>query len=107
MDAAVVDAVQQVFVVAALAVANGGVTALLTQALKWRAIAVPAQKYPVPVAIVLSLITSAFVVWAMGSIVLTGIVGWVVFSFATLLVSTQSYDIVKKAIEQIKDEPEY
>lgn len=103
MDALTVSVVQQIFTVAAAALASGIVTSLLTQALKWKAIKVPAQKYPVVVAAVLSLIVSAGAVYLLGAILLTSVVSYIVFSAATLLVATQSYDVVKKAIEQ-KDE---
>lgn len=103
MDALTVAVVQQIFTVAAAALASGIVTSLLTQALKWKAIKIPAQKHPVVVAAVLSLIVSAGAVYLLGAVLLTSVVSYIVFSAATLLVATQSYDVVKKAIEQ-KDE---
>lgn len=103
MDAITVAIVQQIFTVAAAALASGVVTSLLTQALKWKAIKVPAQKYPVAVAAVLSLVVSAGAVYLLNVVPFAGIVSYLVFSAATLLVATQSYDVVKKAIEQ-KDE---
>jgi len=100
MEAVTVAIVQQIFTVAAAALASGVITTLLTQALKWKAIKIPAQKYPVVVAAVLSLIVSAGAVFLLGAIPLVSWVSYLVFSAATLLVATQSYDIVKKAIEQ-------
>ena len=96
------DIIGGVFAVAGAALASGVVTTLLTQALKWEAIKIPAQKYPVPVAVILSVITSGAAVWMTGLVELVGWVSWVVLAFATLFVSTQTYKIVKEAVDQIK-----
>lgn len=96
------DIIQGVFLVAGAAIASGWVTAAITQVLKIRAIRIPAEKYPVPVAIVLSLATSAGAVYVTGLVDLVGWVSWIIMAVATLYVATQSYDVVKNAVAQIK-----
>lgn len=96
------DIISGVFVVAGAALASGVITTLVTQALKWEAIKIPAQKYPVPVAIVLSIITSGAAVWMTGLVDLVGWISWAVMAVATLLVSTQTYKVVKDLVDQIK-----
>lgn len=96
------DIISGVFLVAGAAIASGVITTLVTQALKWEAIKVPAQKYPVPVAVVLSIVTSGAAVWMTGLVDLVGWVSWAVMAVATLLVSTQTYKIVKDLVDQIK-----
>lgn len=102
-DQLVMDVAKQVFTVAAAALASGVVTSLLTQALKWKAISIPASKYPVPVAAVISLIVAIGAVLLVPGLALTGIVGYIVFSVATLLVAVQSYDTVHGAIVKSKE----
>ena len=96
------DIISGVFVVAGAALASGVITTLITQALKWEAIKIPAQKYPVPVAVVLSIITSGAAVWMTGLVDLVGWISWLVMAVATLLVSTQTYKVVKDMVDQIK-----
>lgn len=103
MDVLTVAVITQIFTIAGAALASGVVTTLITQALKWKAIAIPAEKYPVPVAAVLSLIVSAGAVFMLGAIPLVSLTSYLVFSVATLLVATQSYDIVKKGIDGVKN----
>jgi len=97
----IADVVQQVFTVASAAVASGFITTALTQLLKWKVFAAIGKKYPVPLAVVLSLVVSAASIFLLGSVLLTSVVGYVVFAVATLFVSTQTYELVKKAIQQI------
>lgn len=92
----------QIFSIAAAALASGVVTSLITQALKWEAIAIPAERYPVPAAAILSLLVSACAVYLLHAIQLVNLASYIIFSAATLFVATQSYDIVKKAIEDGK-----
>lgn len=100
----VVAVVQQIFTVAGAALVSGVVTSLLTQALKWDAVAIPAQKYPVQAAAVLSLIVSAGAVYGLGVVPLVDVFGYIIFSAATLLVATQSYDIARKAIQNAREQ---
>lgn len=102
MDSMIVGLVQQVFVVAAAALGSGVVVMLATQALKWKAISYPAEKIPVPTAIALSIVASAFSVWVLNMVILQTFAGWLVFTVATLLVATQSYDLVWKVVDQVK-----
>lgn len=96
------DIVSAVFTIAGAALASGFVTAAITQLLKWEAIRIPAEKYPVPIAAVLSIGTSAAAVWATGLVQLVGWPSYVIMALATLFVSTQTYQIVKNAVDQIK-----
>ncbi len=102
MDATVVQIVQTVITIAAAAVANGVIVAIVTEALKWNAIKWPATKAPRLTAWVLSIVSSAFVVWGLGVVVLNSVGGWVVFTIGTFLAATQSYDGVWKLIEELK-----
>jgi hypothetical protein len=102
MSPDVVNALHQIYAVAALALASGFVTAGLTQLLKFPWIKWPAEKYPVPTAAGISVILSALAVWTMHAVVLDGILAWLILSGATLFVAAQSYDLVKKAIDQLK-----
>jgi hypothetical protein len=103
MVAAIVAVVmQQVFTLAGAAITSGVITTLLTQALKWKAIAIPATKYPVQVAAVLSLAVSACAVYGLNAIQFDNALAYVTFSLVTLLVSTQSYDLAKEAISRVK-----
>jgi hypothetical protein len=97
------DIIQAVFLVAGAAIASGFVTAAITQLLKWEAIKIPAEKYPVPVAVVLSVLTSGAAVYLTGLVDLVGWTSYVVMAVATLFVSTQTYQVVKNAVDQIKN----
>lgn len=96
------DLFQGVFVIAGAAIASGFITTAITQALKWEAIKIPAEKYPVPVAVILSIGTSAAAVYLTGLVDLIGWTSWLVMAVATLFVSTQTYKIVKDAVDQLK-----
>lgn len=83
--------------------ASGWITTAITQVLKLEWIAVPAQKYPTVVAIVVSLLVSIPAIFLTGIINLDG--SWymyALFAASTLFVSTKTYDIVHAAIVQIK-----
>lgn len=94
--------VAQIFSIAATVLASGAITTLLTQGLKWKAIAEPAKKYPVPVAVMLSLVVSAAAVYGLNAIPLVNWGSYLVFSAVTLLVATQSYDLVHDQIKKLK-----
>lgn len=96
------DIIQAVFVLAGAALASGFITAAITQLLKWEAIKIPAEKYPIPVAAVLSLGTSAAAVYMTGLVQLVGWPSYVIMVIATLFVASQSYQVVKNAVDQIK-----
>lgn len=98
----VIEFVQLIFYVATVAIGSGVVTTILTQALKWKAIKIPAQKYPTVVAAILSFIIAVPAVFLTGLVDVVGWVSYVVMGLASLLVATQTYDQVKNAIEQIK-----
>lgn len=89
------------FDLAAAALASGFIVALLTQLFKWNLFKAPAVKWPVPTAIVLTIFTSAGAVYGL-DLVLDGWVAYVTYAFVTLLVATQSYDLVKASVDQIK-----
>jgi len=91
-----------IFYVAATALASGWFTSALTQVLKWKLIAIPATKYPTIVATILSFIVAVPAVYLTGLVEIAGWASYVVIAVASLFVATQSYDTVKKAIEQIK-----
>jgi hypothetical protein len=99
----VIEIVQIVFIAAGTALANGWLASILTQALKWKAIAYPAQKYPAPTAIALSLILAVPAVYLTGLVAIGGVLSWVIIGVASILVATQSYDTVKTAIDQLKN----
>lgn len=91
-----------IFYVAGAAIASGWLTAGLTQVLKWKLIAVPAQKYPTIVAGILAFLLAIPAVYLTGLVEIAGWASYVVIAVAGLFVATQSYDTIKKAIEQIK-----
>lgn len=99
----VFEVVRIVFVVAAAAIGSGWLATALTQALKWKAIALPAQKYPTVFAAVLSFLLAVPAVYFTGLVEIVGWVSYVVIAVASLFVSVQTYDTVKAAILQLKD----
>lgn len=91
-----------IFYVAGTAVASGWIAAALTQALKWKLIAVPATKYPTIVAGILAFALAVPAVYLTGLVDIAGWAGYVVMAVASLFVSTQTYDVIKDAIVQVK-----
>lgn len=98
IDTVVTEIVKQIFMVAGAVIASGTVTTLLTQLLKWRFIPIPAQKYPVTVAVIVSLLVSAGALLTLNLVVFSGWVSYIIFAGATILVATQSYDLVHDAL---------
>lgn len=89
----------QIFVLAAAAIASGMITTWLTELLKWDAIKIPAERYPVLTAAVLSTLLSAGSVFMLMGNIVMNFGWWIIFSFATLLVATQNYEIVRLRIK--------
>jgi fatty acid desaturase len=103
METIIIGVVKQIFDVAGVIVASGIITTLITQALKWQAIKIPASKYPVPVAAVLSVLTSLAAVFMLDLVVITSWLSWLVVAGATLLTATQVYDLIHNAIKKKQD----
>lgn len=106
MDATIIQAVvSQIFTIAASIFASGVVTTLVTQALKWKAIAVPAEKYPTIAAAMLSLVVSAGSIFVLHAVPTGFETVWtyVIYAAVTLLVATQSYNVVKSIIVSVRD----
>jgi hypothetical protein len=95
--------VNQILTVATAAIASGFVATAVTQLFKWRLFAEVGKKYPVPTAIVVSLVVSAGAIYLLNAILLTSLIGYVIFAFTTLLVATQTYDLVKKAVDNLRN----
>lgn len=95
--------VNQIITVAGAAVASGFVATAITQLFKWRLFAELGKKYPVPTAIGVSAVVSAGAVYLLNVILLTSVLGYIVFAFVTLLVATQTYDLVKKAVDNLRN----
>lgn len=91
-----------IFLVASTAIGSGWIVTALTQLLKWKAIAIPAQKYPTVIAVILSLVLAVPAVLLTGLVTAVGWPAYVVIAFASILVSVQTYDTIKAAIDQIK-----
>lgn len=91
-----------IFLVASTAIGTGWITATLTQLLKWKAIAIPAQKYPTPIAAILAFVLAVPAVLLTGLVTAVGWPAYVVIGVASFLVAVQTYDSIKSAIEQIK-----
>lgn len=102
MDTIIAELVQQVLTVAAAAIGSGFIASAVTQLFKWQLFAGIGKKYPVHTAIVVSVVVSAGAIYALNMILLTNLIGYVVFGFTTILVSTQTYDLVKKAVDSLK-----
>lgn len=98
----VIEFVKLIFYVATVAIGSGVITSIVTQALKWKAIKIPAQKYPTIVAAILSFVVAVPAVILTGLVEVVGWVSYLVIALASLLVATQTYDQIKNAIEQIK-----
>lgn len=101
MEQVISSAVIQIFALAGAGLASSVITILLTQALKWKAIAEPAKRYPRQVAAVLAFSISAAAVYGVNVTPIDNAVAYVVFSLATLLVATQTYDKVREAIKNL------
>lgn len=97
-----IELMKLVFYVSAVAIGSGWITAALTQLLKWKIIAIPAEKYPTVVAAIISFLVAVPAVYLTGIIVISGWYGYLVLAIASLFVAVQSYDIVKAAILQLK-----
>lgn len=102
METIVTEVIRQILTLAASVLASGVVTTALTQVLKLEFIKIPAQRYPVHTAAVLSLLVSAGAVFYLQVVPLVNTLSYIVFSGVTLLVATQSYNVVKKAIEDYR-----
>lgn len=98
-----INVIQQISLYAGLVLGSGIITTLLTQALKWKAVLAPAKKYPRVVAGIIAVALSAVTVSMLDVFVLQVWVDWVIFGGATFLVATQSYDIVREAIKNAKE----
>jgi len=102
METIVAELVQQIITVAGAAIASGFIATALTQLFKWKLFAGIGKKYPVPTAVGVSLAVSAGAIYALNMVLLTNWLGYVVFGVATILVATQTYDLVKKAVDALK-----
>ena len=102
METIVAELVQQILTVAGAAIASGFVSTAVTQLFKWQLFAGIGKKYPVHTAIVVSGAVSAGAIYALNMVLLTNWIGYVVFAVATVLVATQTYDLVKKAVDSLK-----
>lgn len=102
METIVAELVQQILTVAAAAIGSGFIATAVTQLFKWNLFANIGKKYPVQTAVVVSVATSAGAIYVLNMVLLTNLIGYVVFAFATILVSTQTYDLVKKAVDALK-----
>lgn len=96
------DIVKVVFITAATAIGTGWIAAALTQALKWRLIAYPATRYPTVTAWILSFILAVPAVILTGLVTATGWISWLIIALASVFVATQSYDLVRAAIDEIR-----
>lgn len=83
------------------AIGSGVAVTVLTQLLKWELFKAPARLWPVPTAVVLTIVVSLAAVYGLG-LVLDGMASYIVFAVVTLLVATQTYDLVSKAVAQVK-----
>lgn len=98
----VTEVLRLIFVVAGAAVASGWTASGLTQLLKWKAISYPASKYPAPTAVALSILLAIPAVLLTGMVEIIGLWSYVVIAFSSILVATQTYDTVKKIVDQLK-----
>lgn len=83
------------------AIGSGVAVTVLTQLLKWELIKAPARLWPVPTAVVLSIVVSLAAVYGLG-LALDSVANYAVFAVVVLLVATQTYDLVSKAVAQVK-----
>jgi hypothetical protein len=86
---------------AAMVLVSAGGVALVTQLLKWKVIAYPASRYPVPTAAALSVVAGLFGTLGIG-LKLDNLVAWIVFVVLTFVLSTQIYDVIVKLVTQLK-----
>lgn len=96
----VIEIAKQIGVIAGVVLASGVTTTLLVQALKWKFVSVPASRYPIPTAIILSLIVSLVAVQMTGLVLLDSVAGWAILFGATILTSTQIYDLVHDRVKE-------
>lgn len=97
-----IEFIKLIFYVATVAIGSGWIVTALTQLLKWKAIKIPAQKYPTVIAVILSALLAIPAVFLTGLIEVAGWWSYAVIAVASLFVSVESYDTVKNAILQLK-----
>lgn len=102
METIVAELVKQIITVAGAAIASGFIATAITQIFKWKLFAGLGKKYPVHTAVVVSIATSAGAIYLLNMVLLTSVLGYIVFAVATILVATQTYDLVKKAVDSLK-----
>lgn len=97
MENVVAAILNQVFLVVSAIIASGWITNAITELLKIKQFKQIAKKFPVPVAVLTSLIVSALSFFVLNLVELTTWVTYVVYFAGTLAVATLSYDgIIKK-----------
>lgn len=86
------------------AIASGVGLSAITQLLKAKWVKIPAQKYPRAVTAVLAVLTGLISTLAVG-LELSSLSSFVVFTVIAFVTSGMSYDVVKRLVAEIKNEP--
>lgn len=98
--------VNQLYDVMKYVVLSGVATTVATQILKHPSIPVPAKRYPVQTAAVVSLLASGFAFWQRCNEVSCSLLSWTDYVFAavgTLIVATLTYNNVIQGRERVPE----